>query len=326
MQEEAMEDTIKMQMYTTMLRIREFENRAITEYRKGNIPGFIHPSVGQEAMAAGFAPFVKKEDYFLCTHRGHGVVVAKGAKTDRMMAELFGRETGYCKGKAGSIHIAAFDLNIVGANGIVGANIPIASGVALACKLRKPGTITACFFGDGATCTGSFHEGVGFAASFNLPVVFVVSNNQFALSTSPCYHSKRMEHISDKARGYGIPGVTVDGNDVIAVGEAAQEAIKRARTGGGPTLLEGTTYRIYGHHLGDPGTGYRKEEDVEQAKKRDPIILMRERLIKEGVITEEDNARLVNEAQKEMDEAVAFALKSREPAPEDALKDVYYSI
>ncbi|UCB45357.1 MAG: thiamine pyrophosphate-dependent dehydrogenase E1 component subunit alpha, partial [Spirochaetota bacterium] len=319
------EDTIKKKMYITMLRIREFENRAIKEYRKGNIPGFIHPSIGQEAMAAGFTPFIKKEDYFLCTHRGHGVVVAKGAKTDMMMAELFGKETGYCKGKAGSIHIAAFDLNIVGANGIVGANIPIASGVALACKLRKPGTITVCFFGDGATCTGAFHEGVSFAAAFSLPIVFVISNNQFALSTSPSYHSRQVERLSDKAKGYGLPGITVDGNDAVAVGEAAQKAIDHARNGKGPTVIEGVTFRIYGHHLGDPGTGYRKEEDVEKAKKHDPIILLRKRLLNEGIITEKDDERIVADAREEMEKAVEFALNSREPSPEDALKDVYYS-
>jgi TPP-dependent pyruvate/acetoin dehydrogenase alpha subunit len=321
-----MKNTIKKQMYITMLRIREFEKRTIEEFRKGNVPGFIHSSIGQEAIAAGIAPFVRKEDYFLCTHRGHGVVIAKGARTDMMMAELFGKETGYCKGKGGSLHIAAFDLNVVGANGIVGANVPIASGVALACKLKKPGIVTVCFFGDGATCTGSFHEGLGFAATFNLPIVFILSNNQFALSTSPSYHSKQVEHLSDKARGYGIPSVTVDGNDVIAVAETVQKAIDRSRAGGGPMLIEGVTYRIYGHHLGDPGTGYRREEDVELAKKHDPIILMREMLLKEGVITAEDEERWVTDARDEMDKAIEFALSSKEPAPEDALKDIYYSI
>ena len=179
---------IKRDMYLTMLRIREFEERAIVEYRKGRIPGFIHSSVGQEAMPAGVAPFVTKDDYYLCTHRGHGVVIAKGAKTDMMMAELFGKETGYCKGKGGSMHIAAFDLNIIGANGIVGANIPIASGAGLVCKLKKPGTITVCFLGDGATCTGAFHEGLGFASVFDLPIVYVISNNQFALTAANRHH------------------------------------------------------------------------------------------------------------------------------------------
>jgi TPP-dependent pyruvate/acetoin dehydrogenase alpha subunit len=272
---------IKRDMYVIMLRNREFEERAIAEYRKGNIPGFIHSSIGEEAIAGGVAPFVTRDDYFLCTHRGHGVVIAKGAKTDLMMAELFGKETGYCKGKGGSMHIAAFDLNVIGANGIVGANVPIASGAALGCKLRKPGKVTICFLGDGATCTGSFHEGLGFASVFDLPIVYIISNNQFALSTSPSYHSKGVKNLSEKARGYGIPYVTVDGMDVVAVAEVVHNAIQKARDGGGPTLIEAITYRYYGHHLGDPGTEYRTEQEIEEAKKKDPIKRMRNHLMQE---------------------------------------------
>jgi TPP-dependent pyruvate/acetoin dehydrogenase alpha subunit len=317
-------DTIKLEMYKTMVRIREFEERAIVEYRKGNIPGFIHSSVGQEAIPSGVAPFVTKDDYFLCTHRGHGVVIAKGARTDLMMAELFGKEAGYCKGKGGSMHIAAFDMNIVGANGVVGANAPIASGVALACKRRKPGTVTICFLGDGATCTGSFHEGLVFAASFVLPVVFVISNNQFALSTSPSYHSKSIKNLSERAKGYGIQGITIDGNDAVAVGEAASAAIERAREGKGPTLIEGITYRMYGHHMGDPGTGYRTEEEVEDAKRKDPITLMCGRLTRENILSKEEDEKIRAEVTAEIDNAVLFALRSSEASPEEALKDVYY--
>jgi TPP-dependent pyruvate/acetoin dehydrogenase alpha subunit len=314
-------------MYRKMLTIREFEERTIVEYRKGNIPGFIHSSIGQEAIPSGIAPFVTREDYFICTHRGHGVLIAKGGNLKRIMAELFGRETGYCKGKGGSMHIVAFDINIVGANGIVGANVPIASGIALACKKSKPGVVTVCFLGDGATCTGSFHEGLEFASTFDLPVVFVISNNQFALSTPASYHSKRLKNLSDKARGYGIPGITVDGNDAIAVGVVASKAIKRARTGGGPTIIEGRTYRYYGHHLGDLSLNYRTVEDIENAKKKDPIIRIRALLKKERILSDEEDKKIIASVKAEIDDAVQFALKSKEAASsEEALKDVYYSI
>ena len=188
-------------------------------------------------------------------------VVAKGAKTDMMMAELFGKETGYCKGKAGSIHIAAFDLNIVGANGIVGANIPIASGVALACKLRKPGTVTVCFFGDGATCTGAFHEGVNLAAIWNLPVIFVIENNLYAEKTRITDTTKVID-LSDRCASYGIPGISIDGNDVLKVYETSGEAINRARNGEGPTLIECKTYRWHGHFAGD-AQGYKPKEEAD---------------------------------------------------------------
>jgi pyruvate dehydrogenase E1 component alpha subunit len=316
-------DETKRDMYLVMLRIREFEERAIVEYRKGNIPGFIHASVGQEAVPAGVFPFVTRDDYFLCTHRGHGVVIAKGAKTDLMMAELFGKQTGYCKGKGGSMHIAAFDLNIIGANGIVGANVPIASGAAIVCKLKHPGRVTVCFLGDGATCTGSFHEGLTFASVFALPIVYVISNNQFALSTSTTYHSKGVKNLSEKARGYGIPYTTVDGMDAVAVAEAVHDAIQKARDGGGPTVVEAITYRYYGHHLGDPGTDYRTEQEIEEAKRRDPIVRMRNHLIEKGILTESENRDLISEVSTEMDRAVEFALGSKEPDPEDALKDIY---
>ena len=317
--------TLKL-MYRKMLTIREFEKRAIVEYRKGNIPGFIHSSIGQEAIPSGIAPFVTREDYLICTHRGHGVLIAKGANLKRIMAELFGRETGYCKGKGGSMHIVAFDVNVVGANGIVGANVPIASGIALACKKSKPGVVTVCFLGDGATCTGSFHEGLEFASTFDLPVVFMISNNQFALSTPASYHSKRLKNLSDKARGYGIPGITVDGNDAIAVGVAASKAIKRARTGGGPTIIEGRTYRYYGHHLGDSSLSYRTVEDIENAKKKDPIIRLNTRLKKERILNDEEDKKIIASIKAEIDDAVEFALKSKEASGEEALKDVYYSI
>ena len=221
------------------------------------------------------------------------------------------------------MHIAAFDLNVIGANGIVGANVPIASGAALGCKLRKPGKVTICFLGDGATCTGSFHEGLGFASVFDLPIVYIISNNQFALSTSPSYHSKGVKNLSEKARGYGIPYVTVDGMDVVAVAEVVHNAIQKARDGGGPTLIEAITYRYYGHHLGDPGTEYRTEQEIEEAKKKDPIKRMRNHLMQEGVLTESENEKLLAEVSKEIDRAIEFALTSKEAEPEDALKDIY---
>jgi len=311
------------EIYITMLRIRAFEERAIVEYHKG-IPGFIHSSIGEEAIPAAVGAFLREDDYLLTTHRGHGDIIAKGARFDKMMAELFAKETGYCKGRGGSMHIVATDLNMLGATAIVGAGLPIASGVALGCKMQKLDRVTVCFFGDGATCTGAFHEALGFASVWDLPLVFVCANNLYSLSTPQKVYTK-LEHISDRAKAYGIPGVTVDGNDAVAVAEVASEAIERARGGGGPTLIEGITYRIYGHHMGDPGTSYRTKEEVEKWKKKDPIERFQSRLLKAKVITKSDIEEIQADVNRELDEAVKFAAESPEPEVEDALSGIYYT-
>jgi len=311
------------EIYTTMVRIRAFEERAIAEYRKG-LPGWLHSSVGQEAIPAAVCAFLRADDYVMSTHRGHGDIIAKGARLDKMMAELFAKETGYCKGKGGSMHIAAVDRNILGATGVVGDGIPIASGAALGCQMRKLDSVVVAFFGYGAMNTGAFHEGVGLAAFWDLPVVFVCENNMYALSTSVKSYSK-LKNLSDKAKAYGIPGVTVDGNDAEAVAEAASKAIERARNGKGPILIVGNTYRHYGHHMGDPGTSYRTKEEVEEWKKQDPIARFRAQLLQKKILTESEIEEIQTTIEQELDEAVKFAVESPEPKVEEALEDIYYT-
>ncbi len=312
------------EIHATMLRIRAFEERIIAEYRKGNCPGFIHASIGQEAIPAAVCAFLRDDDYILTTHRGHGDIIAKGAGFDRMMAELFAKETGYCKGKGGSMHIVAADLNILGATAIVGAGVPIASGVGLACKMRNVDSVTICFHGDGATCTGAFHEGLGLAAVWSLPVVFVCENNQYGMSTPQRDYTK-LEHLADRAKAHRIPGIGVDGNDAVAVAEVAREAIERARERGGPTLIDAITYRFHGHHMGDPGTSYRTKEEIEEHRKYDPIAMLEGRLIGSKAITEAEIEAIQASVAKELDEAVQFATESPEPKTEDALEGVYYT-
>jgi acetoin:2,6-dichlorophenolindophenol oxidoreductase subunit alpha len=313
------------EIYVLMKRCRAFEERSIVELRKG-MPGFLHSAIGQEAIPCAIAPFLQKEDYILTTHRGHCDIIARGARFDKIMAELYAKESGYCRGLSGSMHIAALELNILGAVGIVGSGIPVASGVALACKMKNLDRVTVCFFGDGASCTGSFHEGLGFAAAFDLPVLFVLQNNQYEESTHWTYWGGRLKNLSERGRGYGIRGVSVDGNDAVAVAEAAMKVLKEIRKGGGPVLLEGITYRIHGHHMGDPGTTYRDKAEVEEwRRKRDPVARLYARLLKENLITEKENRRIEEEIAKELDEAVKFALESSEISPEEAFRDTVYS-
>lgn len=309
------------EIYTTMVKIRFFEERAISEYRKG-LPGFVHPSVGQEAVPAGVCAFLREDDYTITTHRGHGDIIAKGAKLDRMMAELFAKKTGYCKGKGGSMHIADVSLNILGATGIVGDGLPIAAGVGTALKMQKSDSIMVAFFGDGATNSGAFHEGVGLAAAWNLPVLFVCQNNQYQQSTPMSFYT-RLTDIADRAKGYGIPGMSVDGNDAIAVAEVAREAIEKCRKGEGPILIVGNTYRTVGHHMGDPGTSYRSKEEIEEWKKKDPIKRLRQQLVQNKLATDAELDEIENNVLRELDEAVKFAQESPEPAPEEALEDIY---
>jgi len=309
------------EIYTVMVKIRFFEERAITEYRKG-LPGFIHPSIGQEAVPAGVCAFLREDDYTITTHRGHGDIIAKGAQLDRMMAELFARKTGYCKGKGGSMHIADVERNILGATGIVGDGIPIAAGVGAALKMQGWDSIMVAFFGDGATNSGAFHEGMGLAAAWCLPVLFVCQNNQYQQST-PTRDYCRLTDIADRAKGYGIPGMSVDGNDAIAVAEVAREAIEKCRKGEGPILIVANTYRTVGHHMGDPGTSYRPKEEVEAWKKKDPIKRLRQQMVQNKMATDAELDEIENSVLRELDEAVKFAQESPEPTPEEALEDIY---
>jgi len=308
-------------MYRAMVRIRLFEERVVKEFAAGHIPGFVHVYSGEEAVAVGACANLTDDDYITSTHRGHGHVIAKGGKTDRMMAELYGKKTGYNKGKGGSMHIAEVDIGILGADAIVGGGIPVAGGAALSAKMRETDQVAVCFLGDGATNNARFHEGVNLASIWKLPVVYVIENNVYA-ETTPVSYAMNIPNIADRAVSYGIPGVTVDGNDVLAVYEAVAEAVARARKGGGPTLVECKTCRHHGHFEGDSMT-YRSKAEVEECKKRDPIPRFRKSLAEMGILTEEGAGKIDQEIAKEIDEAVKFAEESPLPAPEEALEDVY---
>ncbi len=310
-----------IEMYRKMLQIRRFEERAFELYSQNLIPGTIHTYIGEEAVAVGVCSNLRKDDYITSTHRGHGHCIAKGARLDRIMAEIFGKETGYCKGKGGSMHIADFSVGMLGATGVVGAGYPIAVGAGLSAKLRGTDQVVACFFGDGASNQGTFHEGINLAAVWKLPVVFVCENNLYGMGT---YVSRVMliKDIADRAVGYGIPGVVVDGNDVLAVYETAGEAVRRAREGKGPTLMECKTYRHKGHARLDPAT-YRPPQEVDEWLKRDPIPRFRSKLLEEKIITVEEAQRIEREVVEEIEAAVKFASESPFPRPEEALEDIY---
>jgi len=317
----AIEKEKLIDMYRVMVRIRTFENRVYKEFAAGNIPGFVHLYAGEEAIATGACANLRLDDYITSTHRGHGHLIAKGGKTDRMMAELYGKKTGYNKGKGGSMHIADVESGILGADAIVAAGIPIAGGAALSAKMRGTDQVTLCFFGDGACNTTRFHEGVNLASIWKLPIVYVIENNVYAETTSVSY-AMNIPNIADRAVAYGIPGVTVDGNDVLAVYEAVGEAVARARRGEGPTLVEGKTCRHYGHYEGDTQT-YRTKQEFEECYKRDPIPRFRKKLVKMGVLTEKEADKIHQEVEEEIDRAVKFAEESPFPEPRETLEDVY---
>ncbi len=308
-------------MYRTMTRIRRFEERVAREFADGNIPGSVHLYIGEEAVATGAIAHLKKEDYIMSTHRGHGHLIAKGGETDKMMAELFAKKTGYCLGKGGSMHIANLDIGMLGAAGIVGSGIPIATGAGLSAVMRGTDQVTIAFFGDGASNIGRFHEGINLASVWCLPVVFICENNLYAVSV-PTSCSLNIPNVADRAVGYGIPGVVVDGMDVTAVYEAAGEAVDRARNGQGPTLIEAKTYRFRGHFEGDSGA-YRTKEEIEQWMTKDPVNLYKAKLLEMKVLTKKQTEDIDKEALAEMDAAVKFALESPFPEPEETLENVY---
>ncbi len=310
-------------MYRKMVEIRQFEEAAGTLYQRGQLPGFLHLYIGEEATAVGVCAHLENDDYITSTHRGHGHLIAKGGKRSRMMAELFARTTGYCKGKGGSMHIADKATGILGANGVVGAGIPLAAGAGLSAKMRGTNQVAVSFFGDGATNQGVFHETLNLAAVWELPVVFVCENNRFGMGTPQREH-QRVKDIAVRAPSYDMPGMTVDGNDVLKVYAAADEAVTRAREGDGPTLLNCDTYRFRGHHIGDTGTSYRDREEVqEQERKRDPIRRLAQVLIDEKRVSQEELDGIDISLAAELEDALEFARSSPEPRPEDALEDVY---
>jgi pyruvate dehydrogenase E1 component alpha subunit len=304
-----------------MLEIRLFEEKVFELYGQNLVPGTIHLYAGEEAVAVGVCANLKKDDYIVSTHRGHGHCIAKGAKLDKTMAEILGKKTGYCKGKGGSMHIADFGVGMLGATAVVGAGIPIATGAGLSIKLKGTDQIVACFFGDGASNQGTFHEGINMAAVWKLPVLFVCENNLYAMGTRQT-QVMLIKDVADRASSYGVPGVSVDGNDVVTVYEAAQKAVERARRGEGPTLIECKTYRQKGHSRWDPAA-YRPKEEVADWLERDPVRRFRKKLLEDDYLSEAEAAKMEKEAADAVEAAVQFAVDSPNPAAEEALEDVY---
>ncbi|WP_287588188.1 thiamine pyrophosphate-dependent dehydrogenase E1 component subunit alpha [Candidatus Borrarchaeum sp.] len=310
-----------VEMYRKLLELRKFEEKCWDLFSQNLIPGTIHLYLGQEAVAVGVCSNLNEDDYVQSTHRGHGHCLAKGAQMDKMFAELMGKATGYCKGKGGSMHITDANVGLLGACGVVGSGIVMAPGAGLSAKLRGTNQVVVCFFGDGASNTGNFHEGINIAAAWDLPVVFVCENNLYAMGTKQTDVMK-VKNIADRASAYGIPGVICDGNDAVDVYKKAYEAVTRAREGKGPTLIECKTYRHRGHSRFDQGK-YRPEEEVDEWLRMDPIIRMRERLTSMGILTEEEADVIVNEVDEEIEVAAKFALESPFPDPKTASEDVW---
>ncbi|HHV46834.1 MAG TPA: thiamine pyrophosphate-dependent dehydrogenase E1 component subunit alpha [Tissierellia bacterium] len=305
-----------------MCRIRLFEETVEKHFLNGEIPGFVHLYIGEEAIATGVCANLTKSDYIESTHRGHGHTIAKGADVNRAMAEIFGRKTGFCKGKGGSMHIADFSVGMLGANGVVGGGFNLAVGAALGIKMQERKDVSVVFFGDGASNRGTFHEGANLAAAWNLPVIFVCENNKWA-STTPHGSQTSVENISDRAVGYGMPGVIVDGNDVFEVYEATKKAVERARQGGGPTLIEAKTYRIKGHFVGDPELYRTKEEVKEQFEKNDPIKRFEMKVLEEKWMTEKELAAIKEEEEELIKKSVEFAKNSPFPDASEIYEDLY---
>ena len=314
-----------LKIYEQMLTIRRFEEKAIELFEHNLIWGNVHPCIGQEAVSVGVCSNLRRDDFMVNTHRGHGNCIAKGAELKLMMAELLGKLTGYCKGKGGSMHIADFEGGNLGANGIVGGGIPIAVGAGISIQNRGTDQVVVCFFGDGASNQGTFHESLNLAALWKLPVIFVCENNLYALST-PVQEAIPVPHISDRATAYGMPGYSVDGNDVIEVYTKTKEAIEKARTGEGPTLLNCLTYRFFGHFTGDPGRGstYRTKEEMEKWLLRCPIRQFKEQLIKEKIMDGNMDQIIDTEVKDTIEAAVQFAKESPLPSPEEAIQDLFY--
>ena len=311
------------QMLRTMIMIREFDERAIQLRLAGKIYGAVHPYVGQEAVAVGVCTPLAVTDRVTSNHRGHGHCIAKGADIRRMMAELFGRVDGYCKGKGGSMHIADFAVGMLGANGIVGGGLPIACGAALAAQLEGRGAVTVCFFGDGAVAEGEFHESMNIAGLWKLPIVFVCENNQYAANNAVGVQHPRLD-IAAHAAPYDMPGVAVDGNDVLAVHAATEEAVARARRGAGPSLLECQTYRWHFHAMrAAKPAETRPAEEIARWKAGDPIARLEQHMLGRGLLSADELHAMRARVSADLDDAVAFADASPFPDPKDLLADMF---
>ena len=312
---------MQLEMFRRMVRIREFELTAIDLFKRGQVKGAVHPYIGQEASGVGVCMALKKDDLIAGTHRSHGHNLAKGADSGKMFAEILGKDTGYCRGRGGSMHIAAFETGSLGALAVVGSGIPIAVGAALGFKMQKQPRVSVPFTGDAGTNTGNWHESLNMASIWDLPIVFVLENNQYGVSTNIKY-STNIDDLSIRAQSYGIPGVRVDGFDVLAVYREAVKAVERARNGRGPTLLVTESYRFEGHYAGEPEV-YRDRAEVQEYRKKDPIPRFRKELISEKIAKKDELDAIDREIEQEMAEAVRFAKESPEPDPATTMDYIY---
>ncbi len=304
-----------------MIKIRLFEEKARELYYNGSIRGTLHLSIGQEAVAAGACLAINKDDYIISNHRGHGHCLAKGSNEKRVLAEILGKEDGLCEGRGGSMHIFDIPSGVMGTNGIVGGGIPIATGIGLGIILNKADKVVLCFFGDGASNEGSFHEAINLAAVWKLPVVFICENNQFG-DTTPYRDVTPIENISDRAVSYGIKGETIDGNNVLMVYEKVSRAVKKAREGEGPILIECRTYRWEGHHLGDPCV-YRTRDEIALWKEKCPIVRFKKLLKEEKTLSDSEIKKIEDEIKQKIKEAEEFAVNSKNPSAKKVLDYVY---
>ncbi|MGG3734181.1 thiamine pyrophosphate-dependent dehydrogenase E1 component subunit alpha [Heyndrickxia coagulans] len=311
-------------MLQKMFEIRKFEDKVHEVFATGILPGFVHLYAGEEAVAVGVCAHLDDQDMITSTHRGHGHCIAKGCDLKGMMAEIYGKATGLCKGKGGSMHIADLDKGMLGANGIVGGGFPLACGAALTAKYKKTNNVSVCFFGDGANNHGTFHEGINLAAVWKLPVIFVAENNGYGEAT-PFHYASSCKTIADRAVAYDIPGVRVDGKDIVAVYQAAKEAVERARNGEGPSLIECVTYRNYGHFEGDAQTYKAEAEKAKQLNEKDAIVQFKKFVLEQNLLSEADINSLEQKVEQEIEEAVKFGEDSPYPDPTELLKDVYVS-
>lgn len=314
-------DKVMVEMLEKLIRIRLFEEKTMQLYRTGKIWGYLHPCIGQEAVPAGACRAAGEQDYIISTHRGHGHCIARGADIGKMMAELFGKSTGYCGGRGGSMHIIDMELKILGENGIVGGGIPISVGAGFGCRMEGKGSVVICFFGDGAANSGVFHEALNMSAIFKLPVIYICENNMYAISMCS-EDSTACGDIGKRSSAYDIPGYIIDGSDPAEVYETVKKAIDNAREGGGPSLIEAKTYRFYGHHPNDPAE-YRGKKEVEYYRNnKDPLTNFKKRLLEEKMITIKEIEAIESRAKKSIEEAVAFAENSPEPRIDGFLREV----
>lgn len=311
-----------LHLYRTMFLMRRFEEEIVNQYRRGTVPGSAHVYIGQEAIAAGVGAHLIPGDYLVSTHRGHAHSIMMGVPVRGLAAEILAKKTGVCGGKGGSMRLTCVEKGVIYSSPIVGSNIPLAVGAALSIKMRGTKNVAVAPFGEGATNIGDFHEGLNLASLWELPVVFICENNKYALSVSQ-ERSTKVEDLSARASSYKVPGMTVDGNDVIAVYFAAEEAVNRARGGGGPSMIECKTYRWFGHHAGEPGTSYRTVEELEEWKKKCPISRMRQLLTESALATPDELKRIESDVEAEVQDAIRFALESPFPGEEELLRDVY---